>query len=298
MELRDVRTFMAVAQDLSFSRAAEALHAVQSTVSARVANLERELGVRLFERLGRRVVLTEEGRRLQEYARRLLDLEDEARAWVAGESEARGALTIRVPETLCAVRMPGVLRRFRLRFPHVSLSLTTCAQEGLDKDLRRGAVDLAFLFADSVAAGDMTVEALGTEPLLLLAAPVHRLAARPSVGPEDLQDETLLVSRVDCSYRRMFERLLREEGVRTGAGLEFSSVSGLKSCLLGGLGVAVLPESAVRADLAEGRLRSLPWNGGGLETGVLMLRHKDKWLSPTLEAFMEAARKEWAGVTS
>ncbi|MES9995690.1 LysR substrate-binding domain-containing protein [Desulfovibrio aminophilus] len=298
MELRDVRTFMAVAQGLSFNRAAEALHTVQSTVSARVANLERELGVRLFERLGRRVALTEAGRRLQEFARKLLDLEDEARSWVAGESEARGTLTIRVPETLCTFRMPGVLRRFRRRFPNVGLFLTTCALEGLDKDLRRGVTDLAFLFADSVAAGDMTVEALGSESLLLVVSPAHRLASLSEVAPDDLRDEPLLVSRVDCSYRRMFERLLKEEGVRCGAGLEFSSVAGLKSCLAGGLGVAVLPETSVRGELAAGRLKALPWSGGDLETAVLMLRHKDKWLSPTLEAFMETAREEWAGTTS
>ncbi len=290
MELRDIRTFAAVAKLLSFHRAGEALHAAQSTVSARVAALEGELGLRLFERLGRRVALTEAGERLLDYARKILDLEDEARAWVIGASESRGTLSVRVPESLCAYRMGSVIRRFRETFPHVSLSFTACTMEGLDKDLRRGVTDLAFLMTDTIRAGDLVVEALGVERLVLVAAPGHRLAGQAGVGPEDLQGETLVLSKADCSYRRLFESLLSDKGVVTAAGVEFSSAAALRGCVMGGVGVSLLPELAVRTDLAAGRLVVLPWAEGDLETAVLMIRHKDKWLSPPLTAFMDMVR--------
>lgn len=291
MELRDLKTFVAVATLLSFHRAGEALHAAQSTVSARIAAIEEDLGVRLFERLGRRVALTEAGNRLLDYARKIIDLEDEARAWVSGEAEARGSLTVRVPESLCAWRMGDVIRRFRERFPNVRLSFTTCAQEGLDRDLRRGVTDLAFLLADSVQAGDLAVEALGVERLVLVAGPGHRLASRSAVGPEDLRGETLVLSKADCSYRRMFEGLLAERGVTTAAGVEFSSAAALRGCVTGGVGVSILPAPAVRLDVAAGRLVVLPWADGDLETAALMIRHKNKWLSPPLAAFMDLARR-------
>ncbi|MDO9630455.1 MAG: LysR family transcriptional regulator [Humidesulfovibrio sp.] len=293
MELRDLRTFVAVARHLSFHRAAAEVFAAQSTVSARIAALEDELGVRLFERLGRRVAMTSGGERLRAFAVKLLDLEDEARAFVAGESEARGSLTVRVPESLCAWRLGGIIRAFRERFPHVALRFTACTQEGLDKDLRQGVTDLAFLMADSVRAGDLVVEALGVEKLVLVAAPGHRLAGFSAVGPQDLQGETLVLSAADCSYRKMFEHLLAEAGVGLAAGVEFSSAAALRGCVLNGLGVSILPELAVRADVAAGRLAVLPWSldeGGPLETMVLMLRHKDKWLSPPLVAFMDLVR--------
>lgn len=290
MELRDLRTFAVVARLLSFHRAGAELHAAQSTVSARIAGLEADLGVRLFERLGRRVTLTEAGERLRAYAAKLVDLEDEARAWVAGASEARGSLSIRVPESLCAWRMGPVIRAFRQRFPQVALSFTACAHDGLDKDLRQGVTDLAFLMAEGIAARDLVVEVLGVERLVLVAAPGHRLAARPEVGPADLAGEALVLSRADCSYRRMFEGLLDERGVARAAGLEFASAAALRGCVMDGVGVSLLPELAVRRDVADGRLAVLPWAEGELETAVLMLRHKDKWLSPPLTAFMDLAR--------
>lgn len=293
MELRDLKTFLAVARRLSFHRAAEELHTAQSTVSARIAALEDDLGVRLFERLGRKVSLTGAGERLLGYAAKMLDLEDEARAWAAGAGEARGSLTVRVPESLCAWRMGGVVAEFRRLFPQVALSLTACAHDGLEQDLRQGVTDLAFLMSDSVRAGDMLVEALGVEPLVLVAAPGHPLAGSKRIRPDDLRSQTLVLSRADCSYRRMFEALLDERGVARAAGVEFSSASALKGAVLSGLGLTLLPELAVREDVAAGRLAVLRWDakaGGPLETAVLMLRHKDKWLAPPLAAFMDLAR--------
>jgi DNA-binding transcriptional LysR family regulator len=293
MELRDLKTFLAVARRLSFHRAAVEVHAAQSTVSARIAALEDDLGVRLFERLGRTVRLTPAGERLRDHAAKMLDLEDEARAWVAGAGEARGSLTVRVPESLCAWRMGGMIREFRERFPLVHLCLMACTHDALEQDLRQGVRDLAFLLYDGISARDLIVEALGVERLVLVAAPGHRLAALSKIGPEDLRGETLVLSKTDCSYRRLFEALLDERGIARAAGVEFSSAAALKACVMGGLGVTLLPELAVRAEVAAGRLAILPWDEqacGPLETAVLMLRHKDKWLAPPLAAFMELAR--------
>lgn len=291
MELRDLKTFVVVAGLLSFHRAGDALHAAQSTVSARIAAIEADLGVKLFERLGRRVALTEAGERLLEYARKILDLEDEARAWVLSEAEARGSLTVRVPESLCACRMGPVIGAFRERFPSVRLCFTACTMEGLEKDLRQGVTDLAFLMADSIRAGDLAVELLGVERLVLVSAPGHGLAGRESVGPDDLRGETLVLSTADCSYRKMFEGLLSDRGVVTAAGVSFSSAAALRGCIMDGVGVSILPELAVRRDVEAGRLAVLNWSEGELETAVLMIRHKDKWLSPPLKAFMEMVRE-------
>ncbi len=290
MELRDLRTFAAVARLLSFHRAAAELNAAQSTVSARIAALETELGVRLFERLGRRVALTEAGERLVQYAAKLIDVEDEARAWVTGESRLRGMLTVRVPESLCAYRLPPVIAAFRRRHPEVALHLAACTLNGLEKDLRQGITDLAFVMADSVRGGDLNVEALGVEPLLLVASPHHPLATRGRVTARDLHGVTLALSSADCAYRAVMEDALAAEGVQPAAGLEFSSAAALRGCVASGTGITLLPEAAVRDDLRTGTLRALAWADQPFETAVLMVRHRGKWVPPYMDTFMALCR--------
>lgn len=293
MEIRDLKTFVSVASLLSFNQAGKALNAAQSTVSVRIQTLEEELGVRLFDRLGRKVFLTEAGERLLEYARKITDLEDEARAWVAGDEKTHGVLTIRIPESLSVHRLPGVFLRFMRKFPNVRVRFMSCTHDGLAEDLRKGVADMAFLLAQEVGAGDMLVECLGVERLVIVAAPGHPLARREVVHPTDLDGETVLLATSDCSYRRILERTLAEEGVTPVVGAEFNSVAALKRHVAEGAGFTVLPEIAARQEIASGAFAELQWVGGDMEAAVLMLLHKDKWLSPALAGFMDLARDSW-----
>ena len=291
MEIRHLKAFLAVAERLSFNRAAESLHYAQSSISAQIQSLEDELGVRLFERLGRRILLTESGERLLDYARKMLDLEEEARSEVSLEGLVEGALTIRAPESLCVHRLPPAIMRFRSLRPRVRLHFITCAHDGLARDLRKGVTDLAFLLTDSIQDADLEFEIFGVEPLVLVSGPGHPLVGRSRIETADLAGETLLLSRVDCSYRRMFEQVLEEEGVRPGAALEFNSVAAITACVAGGLGITIMPEPAAAGAVDRGELVVLPWADGPLEAAEMMIWHQDRWMSPTLGAFMEVVRE-------
>jgi len=290
MEIRQLRTFQAVAQMLSFNRAAERLHYAQSSISAQIQALEEELEVKLFDRLGRRILLTEAGERLLQYARKILDLADETRAEIVRSKEPEGALTIRVPESFCAYRLPPVVKQFRSRFPKVRLSFITCAVENLQKDLRKGITDLAFLLTESIQAADLEAEALGFEHIMLVASPGHPLVAKPEIKTRDLEGETILLSKVDCSYRKSFEQILDQENIRPGTTLEFNSVEAIKQCVMEGVGITILPEIAVAREIAQGRLAALTWGEGEMEVALLMIWYKERWLSPTLSAFIRMAR--------
>ncbi len=291
MEIRQLRTFQAVAQMLSFNRAAERLHYAQSSISAQIQALEEELEVKLFDRLGRRILLTEAGERLLQYAGKILDLADETRAEVVRSKEPEGALTIRVPESFCVHRLPPVVKQFRSRFPKVRLSFITCAVENLQKDLRKGITDLAFLLTESIQAADLEAEALGFEHIMLVASPGHPLAAKPEIQTRDLEGETILLSKVDCSYRRSFQQILDQQNVRTGTTLEFNSVEAIKQCVMEGVGITILPEIAVAREIAQGRLAALTWGEGEMEVALLMIWYRERWRSPSLEAFMAMTRE-------
>lgn len=291
MDFKHLKTFQSVARLLSFSRAARQLHYAQSSVSAQIQALEDELNVRLFDRLGRGILLTDAGARLLQYADKILALTGEAEAELAAGRQPAGELTIRVPESVCTYLFPPVIERFCARFPDVRLNLTTCAFDGLDTDLRKGVTDLAFLLADSARFADLNLEALAFTDIFPVAAPAHPLAKKRVVKTRDFCGEAVFFSKVDCSYRKIFEPMLQDAGAYNGPAVSFHSMAALKRCVARGLGITVMPGFAFGEEQKAGALVPLAWDETSFEAALLMIWYKERWLSPTLKAFMETARE-------
>lgn len=294
MEHRQLRTFAAVAKELSFTRAAAELGYVQSAVTAQVKALEKELGVPLFDRLGRRVVLTDAGKDLLGYAVRMLDLSEEARATVSRGGDGggvAGTLAVGASETLCIYRLPGLFRAFRSRHPRVDFRFRPVPYADLKGLVGEGVLDVAFLLEEPVREKNLAAEALVREPLVLVAPPDHELAERSRVDYEHLAGEPMLSTEPGCSYRRAFERELAKRGVGPGRVLEFDSVEAIKRCVAAGLGVSVLPEVTVADELEGGKLAALDLAGPPLEVETQTVWHAGRWLSPAVEAFIRASRE-------
>lgn len=291
MEIRQLRTFKAVSQLLSFQKAAAHLSYAQSSISAQIQALEEELGVKLFDRLGKGIRMTEAGERLVQYAEKILDLTDESMAEITGAKEVKGSLTIRIPESIGIHRLAHVIGRYAARYPKVQLNFTTCAHDTLQKDLRKGITDLAFLLTESLTASDLDAETLGFETIVMVAAPGHPLSKRKTLRTRDLDGETVLLSTVDCSYRRSFERLLDTAGAAPRNVHSFFSVETLKSCVANGTGITILPKVTVEEDLARGDLVVLNWEEESFEVALLMIWYRERWRSPALEAFMATTRE-------
>lgn len=294
MELRQLTTFQLVARTLSFTRSAVILNYAQSSVTAQIHALEEELGVTLFDRLGRRVALTDAGRRLLEYADQLLGLAAEAQVAVAASEEPGGRLTISAPDTLCTYHLPAVLRTFRERYPAVRLTLRPCPVADLRQAVREGTLDVAFLLDEPVQASSLHVEELVTEPLWILAPPDHPLATKSAIDLADLDREPALFTEVGCAYRSLFERALADAGVSLQTSFEFASVEAIKQSVMAGLGITILPSVAVRREVAEGLLVALPYRDHPLEVVSQMVWHKDKWVSPALRALITVSREMWS----
>jgi DNA-binding transcriptional LysR family regulator len=297
MEIRHLRTFLKVSNLLSFYKAAEQLHYAQSSVSAHIRNLEEELKVKLFDRLGKRVILTEAGERLRQYAQKMVELAEETQAAFNPQDRLQGVLTVRVPESFAIHRLPELIVRFRQRHPEVFLRFITCARESLARDLQKGVTDLAFLLDESIQSSDMHVKMLMTEPLVMVGRPDHILTSASHVATTDLAGQTLLTCRTDCSYRRLVEGVLHHQGVNMPTPVELNSVTALKACLLKGIGVAVLPRIAVRKEFENNRLVPIHWTDGPQEAGLLMIWHHRRWLSPILKAFMTSAEDYLASMS-
>jgi len=291
MELRQLKTFCTVARLSSFNRAAETLNYAQSTVSAQIKLLEEEFGVPLFDRLGRNVKLTEAGQMLMRYSRRMLDLEAETRANVAGWEEPHGAIAIRIPQSIGTHYLPEALSRFRKRYPRVGFDVSTCAYDVLQQELRTGITDVAFLLTESIHSAELKSELLGVVDLVLVASAGHALAGNAAVNINDLAGEPLILPKHDCSYKMGFEQVLTEAKVVPATMIELNSVESIKQCVLKGVGIAMLPRIVVEKEIRAGQLAVLPCAEMDLEAGILMIWHRNKWISPTLGAFMDTMRE-------
>ncbi len=297
LDLRLLQTFLVVAAGLSFRKAAQNLHLAPSTVTGQIKALEEELGHTLFDRTGRRVLLTGHGRRLLRHARRLVDLEAETRRSLGGDGDDDGpaTLAVRVSASLGAYCLPWVLPRFRERFARTRLTLATHSRHGLVRDLRSGTVDAALLLGEPFTSPDLCVEILGRQPLAVITAPESTLAGHREVVPTDLQGETLILTPHVWSVRSSIEQALLAARVDLSGLVECSSVEIVKRLVMAGQGVSVVPGFTVEQEASQGKLAALPWSGGTLTVPVLLIRDESRWLSPAAAAFMEAVRVFFSG---
>jgi DNA-binding transcriptional LysR family regulator len=239
-------------------------------------------------------VLTDAGTRLIAYAERLLNLAEEARLAVSGREEQVGTLTISATETLFTYRLPAVLHRFRRSCPQVRLVFFALAYSELRHAVAEGAVDLAFVMEDPITSVGLHSEPLYPEAIHLVASPEHPFARRRGVMPADLEQETVLVTEAGCSYRVQFQHQLNKAGVQPAAVLEFNSIEAIKQSAMIGMGVGVLPAVATATEVSQRKLVVLPWRGKPISMVTQVVRHKQKWVSPALRAFLDLVKDEFA----
>ncbi|WP_164709826.1 LysR family transcriptional regulator [Euzebya pacifica] len=288
--MRDLRTFLVCARLQHFTQAAEELAYAQSTVTAQVRSLEKELDVPLFDRVGRGVVLTPAGQRLEGYARRIVDLVEEASATVAFVgSQPHGDLTISATETLSTFQLPDVLREFQRRFPDVRLFLRPHDPADLVARVVEGDSAAAITLDVPISHPDLTVETLREEEVWLLAPPDHPLAGRRRLGSADLAPFRLLLSELDVSYGGAFIDRLAAEGVVPIDPMEFSSVAAIKQCVRVGMGLTALPAFASTEEVESGQLVVLPFACPSVT--VQLLWHRHRWVPPAAEALLALTRE-------
>jgi DNA-binding transcriptional LysR family regulator len=287
MEVRQLKTFCVLAEELNFTRTAERVNTVQSNVTSQIKALEEEVGSPLFDRLGKRVILTETGRRFRPYAEKALMAMDQGLRAAKFGSEPAGPLHLYAPESVLTYRLPEVLKLFRKKYPRVELIFRPETDSTLAADLECGKIDLAISMSDSVDAEQLSSLPLRSEDVYLFTTPDHPLAAAGKVFPRDLVDQTLLLTEAGCGYRRKLDLQLAAANIRPQHITEFSSVEAIKQCVTAGLGIGLLPEVVIACELRKRQFATIDWHKGKMSIGTHALWHKDKWVSAAMEAFLD-----------
>jgi DNA-binding transcriptional LysR family regulator len=299
MEFRHLTTFRAVARSLSFTRAAAELGYVQSALTAHVKALEAELGVRLFDRMGRRIVLTNAGVSLLGYAENILELAREATAAVGQSGQPGGPVTVSAPEVLCTYRLPAVIRRLHQQYPGVQPLFRSTSTGALDAGLicalASGEIDVAFVLEEAIdSTANLLAIHLTDEPLVVIAATDHPLAGAARVGATDLDGIPVLLTDKGCGYRRVFERALHQAGIQPTIAGEFTSGETVKRVVQAGTAIGVLAAVSVQDELTDGRLATLAWTGPELRLSSYLVSHNSRWVSPAAAALRDATSQAFA----
>ena len=237
MEVRSLQIFKAVAELGSVSKAAQALHYVQSNVTTRIRQLEQELDAELFYRRPRGMVLTSAGKTLVQYADQALRLMEEAKKAVQENGEIKGPLAIGSLESAAAVRLPSVLARYQQKYPDVDLSLLTSSSQDLLQKVLAYELDGAFV-SGKVGHLEIEQEHMFDEELVLLTSLSEK--SLKNVG-----QRTLLVLRSGCNYWTQLEGWLGEHGILPQKTMEFGTREGILGCISAGMGIALFPRSIV-----------------------------------------------------
>ncbi len=288
MEMRQLRIFCAVADQGSFTGAAETVHCVQSNVTMRVRELETELGQALFLRSRGGVALTAAGRTFLDYARRILQLADESRTVLLDSGTPRGLLRLGAMETTAAIRLPAVLMTYRQRHPEVQLSLVTGTTAELIRGVLERRLDAAFV-GGFHRMPELQQEQVFEEELVLVSS--SRLETLKALK-RAMSGQSILVFKTGCFYRSTFERWLERAGLVPQQVLELGTLDGILSCVAAGMGVTLLPRTVIegRQDRRALRCHALPNNIARVAT--VLLRRQDTPETAALRCMVEIAKDQ------
>jgi DNA-binding transcriptional LysR family regulator len=294
MNLNHLAIFHAVAQAGSMTLGAERLDISQPAVSKQVQDLERALGVPLFDRIGRRVHLTQAGAIMADYALRLFTLAHEAeQAMVDVRALELGRLAIGASTTIGTYLLPGVLAEFWRRHPRIKLLVHVENTEQVHRRLAGHELDVG-LTEGLIEEEELDAEVFHRDELVLIAAPGHRLARQPRVPLSALREERFILRELGSGTRAVEERALARLKLPVRMVMALGSTEAIKRVVAEGVGLAIVSRLAVSAECAAGTLVVLPVHGLRIARPLHLVRRKGRRDGPALQSFCEVLRKRTA----
>ena len=284
LTFRQLSVFEAVARHLSYSRAAQEMHLTQPAVSMQIKQLEDNVGMPLFEQLGKKIYLTEAGRELSHYSRVIAQQLSEAESVLNDlKGLQRGRLKISVAST-ANYFAPQLLAVFGQRFPTVTVSLDVTNRQALLAQLANNEMYIAIM-GQPPEGLDLLAESFMENPLIVIAPINHPLANEKKIPLARLQSETFLVREQGSGTRIAMERFFNQHGIQLQAGMVMSSNEAIKQAVQAGLGLGILSLHTIGLELETKRLKVLDVKGFPIMRHWYVVHRKDKRLSTVAQAF-------------
>ena len=285
MTIRHLKVFVAVCKEGSITKAGKRLFMAQPTVSFAVSELEKYYGVKLFDRISKRLYLTDAGNKLLPYAQHIVSMFDEMEAGVKNR-ENNSTLRVGVSITVGNCLLPGALKDFAARRPRVDVKIKVDNSEKIEQAILDNRIDFGLIEGISHSP-QIVSEAFREDKLVLLFAPGHRWEAQAAVKPEELKGEPFLMREHGSGGREIVERALLLHDIEMEPAWESISTQAIVRGVINGFGVAVLPLLLVENHLAEGTLLTRPVEGVSLKQKFSVIHHKNKYITDTMQEFCD-----------
>ena len=286
MEIRNLITFVHVAELNSFTKAAKALEYSQSTVSFQIKQLESELGCPLFERIGHTVLLTKRGQDLQEYAKQVIQLTE---AFAENENGDRlsGLLRIAAPDSVCEDMMNARYTDFHSRYPDISLKFINTDTETMIGLLDHNEVDLIVTLDRHVYDSEHIIAKEEPISMHFVTGANSPYAREEELSITDLLDCPFILTEKRIAYRKVLDEALASRSLEIQPILELGRTDIIMNMLEAGTGIAFLPEFVTRRRVEQGRLCYLKVTDLSVQVWKQLIYHRNKWINKSLGALIE-----------
>lgn len=292
MDIRNLTTFVHVAELGNFSRAAARLGYSQPTISVQIRQLEDELGFRLFDRIGHAVRLTDKGRDTLAYAQQVCLL---CQQMVSDNAEEERETLIRVAtsDSLSASLLFECFPYIRENYPHIHLKLMTAGTEDFFRMLDHNEVDIVCTLDSHIYNTNYQIAGEKKVGVHFAVSADSPLARRDALTKEDFMEQDLLLTEKGMSYRRLMDEWLAKESMEVHPVLETGQTDLICSLVEMGLGCAFLPDYSTEEAAARGTIRRLNAEGFTPDLWKQILYHREKWVSPAMQTVLDIMKERW-----
>ncbi len=291
MDIRNIHTFIRVAELKSFTKAAEELNYVQSTVTMQIQQLERELGYPLFDRIGKKVSLTSLGMEFLTYAYEILHAVEKAETLGRDTDSIRGMLRLGVSESILFGVLIDFLPAFKKKYKNLDLRIKTGHTTELLEQLKQNQLDMLYLSANLNTEPDLRCHYVRPEYMVFLSGAGHSMAQKKKVPLKELMSNDFLVTeREGICYGRLRE-LTAQYNVTLRDSVEIDNIFIIADLVQKGMGLAFLPEYAVQKRLEEGTLVKLDVDIPPQIYYSQVLCHKSRWMSPFMTGLIQMIKE-------
>lgn len=287
MELRNLTTFIQVAELGSFTRAAEQLGYSQSTVSFQIKQLEDELGCLLFERINHTITLTEKGRDLVSYAHQIRSLTDTLKESLENEREISGHLHIVTPDSVCEEMINSHYIDFHTKYPLISFKFTTGDSAVMLDMLDHNEADVILTLDHHLYNKDYIIAKEEQLPMHFVAASSSKFAGTKHLSIRDIINEPFILTEYGQGYRRVFDRELAKKSLEITPVLEIGRTDIITSLIAQSNMISFLPDFVTKPLIDTGALCYLNVDDMNIDIWKQLIYHKNKWLSKSLKAFID-----------